>query len=63
MVDPQECRENAARCIELANESIDQKIQDISYDLALAWLKLASELERRQRIRPASVGQPMPALN
>ena len=56
MASPQDCRENAARCIEMANEAgSDTRMQSIMFEMANTWLKLAGEIER-SRVPPA----PMP---
>jgi hypothetical protein len=60
MADPKECRDNAARCIEMANEALDARMQAVLFEMANMWLKLAADLERssavRARYREVEVG-------
>ena len=60
MADPKDCRDNAARCIEMANDALDARMQGILFDMANMWLKLAADLERsstvRARYREVEVG-------
>jgi hypothetical protein len=44
--DPRECREYAARCRELANQTDDSLLQKAYFDVAQSWSRLADELER-----------------
>ena len=44
--DPKECREYAARCRELADQTEDPLLQRAYLDLAKCWSTLADELER-----------------
>jgi hypothetical protein len=44
--DPRECREYAARCRELADQTDDPLLQKAYLDLAQSWSRLADELER-----------------
>ena len=50
MADPQDCRENAARCIEMANEAVTTRMQSLMFEMANVWLKLAAELERNSAV-------------
>jgi len=43
--DPKECRQHAARCMELAGDSRDPKLKETLQDLARNWTKLAIQLE------------------
>jgi hypothetical protein len=51
MADPKECRANAARCIEMANEALNTRMQSLMFEMADMWLKLAAELERSSAVR------------
>jgi hypothetical protein len=42
---PQECREHALRCTELADRAADTQEQATYRQLALSWTSLATELE------------------
>jgi hypothetical protein len=44
--DPKECREYAARCRELADQTNDPLLQKAYLDVAQRWSALADELER-----------------
>jgi thiamine monophosphate synthase len=44
--DPEECRQYAARCRELADQTNDQLLLNAYLDLAQSWSKLADDLER-----------------
>ena len=44
--DPKECREYAARCRELADQTNDPLLQRAYLDVAQCWSALADELER-----------------
>jgi hypothetical protein len=44
--DPRECREYAARCRELANQTDDPLLQKAYFDVAQSCIRLADELER-----------------
>jgi hypothetical protein len=46
MADPKDCRENAACCIEMANDALNTDLQSVLFEMANLWLKLAAELER-----------------
>jgi hypothetical protein len=41
-----ECRENAGKCLELAELSIEQSIRLGLLDMAHAWLRLAEQAEK-----------------
>jgi hypothetical protein len=46
MTHPEDCRANAARCIEMANEATGNVLlQNMLYDIAENWLKAADLLE------------------
>ena len=51
MSNSKECRDHAARCIEMANEAINTKTQNALFDAAKVWLQLAQNMERGQAIR------------
>jgi hypothetical protein len=51
-----DCRENAKRCIEMANNAKDDKRQSMLFELAAAWTKLADEIEINQALRDAVSG-------
>src|SRR6266498_1553072 len=46
MADPKDCRARALRCAELANATREPRLQELLFDMAGTWLKLATELER-----------------
>ena len=46
MLYPQDCRDNARSCINMANSSEDAKVQSLLFDTADAWTKLAVDLEQ-----------------
>ena len=43
--DPNQCREQAAECVRLANEGTTQQSRDELIELAKAWLTVAAQLE------------------
>jgi hypothetical protein len=43
--DPKDCRDNANRCIEIMNDSINVRRRETLLNLAKAWLQLARDLE------------------
>ncbi len=46
MVEPKHCRENAALCIEMANQAgVSQQQQAGLFEMANRWLLLAADLE------------------
>jgi hypothetical protein len=47
-VGPKECRKNALRCTELAENARDSKLKAVLKHLAEQWLKAAIELERAE---------------
>ena len=47
-LDPQECRDNAKRCVELAGETTDPNAQEILVSTAQNWERLASKLADAQ---------------
>ena len=56
--DPKECRDNAQRCIEMANRSKDTKTQTMLFDMAAVWTKLAADIERSEVARKQSKTKP-----
>jgi len=48
--DPKECRQRAARCLELAAESANDGIKQMFLNIARHWEVLAGELERARSI-------------
>jgi hypothetical protein len=56
MTDIKECRANAGRCIDLANNAADVGIQEAPFEMAETWLKLADYVERVERVRSALHG-------
>jgi hypothetical protein len=48
---PQECRENALRCTELAETTQSPAQAQIFSNLAKQWMKLAVELEHAENLR------------
>jgi hypothetical protein len=51
MADANDCRDNAARCIEMANGALNERVQCLMFEMANMWLKLAAELERSSAVR------------
>jgi hypothetical protein len=47
-LDPQECRENAKRCVELAVETTDPNAKEILVSTAQNWERLAAKLAEAQ---------------
>jgi hypothetical protein len=45
MATSEDCRDYARRCIEMANNSADEKFQSWLFDMAREWDKVAAELE------------------
>lgn len=48
--DPRECRERAARCLELAAETANEGVKQMLLSIAKQWETLAMELERAKRV-------------
>jgi len=48
--DPRECRERAARCLELAAEAVNDGIKQTFLRIAKHWQLLAEELERARSV-------------
>src|ERR1700730_18233801 len=46
MLYPQDCRNNAQSCINMANSSRDAKVQSLLFDTVDAWPTLAADLEQ-----------------
>jgi hypothetical protein len=53
MADPQDCRNNANRCVLMASQAADEHLRSILLRLAKAWLKLAEQLEHQDTWRDA----------
>jgi hypothetical protein len=53
VVDVKNCKYNAQRCIEMANNSTDDKTQSMLFELAHAWTKLGDEIEASPSLRAA----------
>ena len=54
MDDPKSYRDNAKRCIEMANDAINTATQSSLFEMAKSWTRLAEQaehLERGQAIR------------
>jgi hypothetical protein len=47
-VDPKECRKNALRCTELAENATDSKLTAVLKHVAEQWVEAAIELERAE---------------
>jgi len=51
-IDPNECRANAARCVEMASRANgDVSTQNTLFDVAKTWTFLAGQMERRAAAR------------
>ena len=50
IMDANDCREYAKRCIEMANTEPD-RMQSVLFELAAAWTKLAAELGSNETFR------------
>jgi hypothetical protein len=48
--DPNACRENAARVVQLAAEMSDPEIKKVLVDLAEAWTQLAAKIDAANKI-------------
>jgi hypothetical protein len=48
--DPKECRQRAARCLELAADAANEGIKQMFLNIAKHWETLASELERTKKM-------------
>jgi hypothetical protein len=48
--DPRECRERAARCLELAASTANEGIKQLFLSISKQWEALAAELERAKKI-------------
>jgi hypothetical protein len=49
--DAKDCRDNAERCVQMANDASDVRLQSALFDIAQSWTALAVQLERGQSIR------------
>jgi hypothetical protein len=47
-MDGKDCRDNAIRCVAMANSAIERRIQSLLVYLAEAWTKLAEKLESNE---------------
>jgi hypothetical protein len=47
-----EYRDQATRCIEMANNSSDTKMQSLLFDMTKAWLKVATDCELGEADHP-----------
>jgi hypothetical protein len=47
----EDCRDYAKRCIEMANNSADEKFQSWLFEMAREWNQHAAELERNAALR------------
>jgi hypothetical protein len=56
VMDSKDCRDNANRCVEMANNAADKRMQSTLFDLAKAWMNLATELESNEAFRDAVKG-------
>jgi hypothetical protein len=52
-IDSNDCRNNVVRCIEMANEAVDDKTQSMLFELAKNWMRMAKELEANEAFRNA----------
>ena len=52
-MDAKYCRKNAQRCIQMANNSTDDKTQSMLFELAQAWTKLPDEIGASHSLRAA----------
>jgi hypothetical protein len=52
VLNSKECRRNAQRCIEMANQSLDADVQSRLLDMAEAWTQIAVELECAEAREP-----------
>jgi hypothetical protein len=57
--DPQECREHAKRCWQLASETNNLALRDSLTEIAQKWARLATELEATKTLLD-EWGDPMP---
>jgi hypothetical protein len=46
MMSPNDCRDNAARCVELGNEATSVEEQNLLFDMARRWTEIAERLEQ-----------------
>jgi hypothetical protein len=51
MAKPEDCREYAKRCLEMANNFADEKLQSMLFDMAHEWNKVAADLELNAALR------------
>jgi hypothetical protein len=57
MADPENCRENANRCLLMASQATDAHLRSILVRLAKAWVKLAEQLEHKHELGDALPGR------
>ena len=50
----EDCRDNAIRCVAMANSAKERRTQSLLVYLAEAWTKLAEELESNEAFRIAA---------
>ena len=53
-MDGKDCRDNAIRCVAMANSAKERRTQSLLVYLAGAWTKLAEELESNEAFRIAA---------
>ena len=53
-MDGKDCRDNAIRCVAMANRAKERRTQSLLVYLAEAWTKLAEELESNEAFRIAA---------
>ena len=51
--DPEFCRQNAARCVQLASGVTDRHLKEALADVAQSWEQLADKIEAANRIAGA----------
>jgi hypothetical protein len=61
MINPTDCREFAAQCIELANKSGNGGFQSILFNMAHKWTRIAESREERVPV-PVARKEPLAAL-
>lgn len=49
--DAKDCRSNAERCVQMANDATDARLQSALFDIAQSWTALANQLDRGQSMR------------
>jgi hypothetical protein len=51
MASAEDCRDYARRCVDMANNSTDEKFQSRLFEMAREWNKVAAELELNVALR------------